>query len=49
MARVMEVVGKRLWFRVDFCSEEDEFGSVDDGKDGLGRWFCELRRKNEEF
>jgi len=34
MASAMEVMGKRLGFRVDFCGEEDEFGWVDDGKDG---------------
>jgi len=45
MVRVREVVGERLGIRVDFCDVGDEFGWVDDGKEGLGMWFCELRMK----
>jgi len=45
MVRVMEVVGKRLGVRVDFCGGEDEFGWVDDGKYDLGWWLGEFRRK----
>jgi len=45
MVRVREVVRERLGVRVDFCDEEDEFGWVDDGKEGLRRWFDELRMK----
>ena len=45
MVRVREVVGERLGIRVDFCDGGDEFGWVDDGKEGLGMWFCELRMK----